>query len=107
MLIVVMAWVTVIGPHQPADFRSAALSAVGYFNNWWLIFHDVSYFARFAPPSPLNHLWSLSVEEQFYIFWPFLLMARDSLRPGGEEHDRCAPAARRGHPLRRGSARAS
>jgi peptidoglycan/LPS O-acetylase OafA/YrhL len=74
MLIVVMAWVTVIGPHQPSDFRMAELSAVGYFNNWWLIFHDVSYFARFAPPSPLNHLWSLSVEEQFYIVWPFLLM---------------------------------
>jgi peptidoglycan/LPS O-acetylase OafA/YrhL len=74
MLTVVMAWVTVIGPHQPADFRTAALSAVGYFNNWWLIFHHVSYFARFAPTSPLNHLWSLSVEEQFYIFWPFLLM---------------------------------
>ncbi|MGH2975541.1 MAG: acyltransferase family protein, partial [Solirubrobacterales bacterium] len=75
MLIVVTAWVTVIGPHQPADFRTAVLSAIGYFNNWWLIFHDVSYFARFAPPSPLNHLWSLSVEEQFYILWPFLLMA--------------------------------
>ena len=74
MLIVVMAWVTVIGPHQPGDFRMAELSAVGYFNNWWLILHDVSYFARFAPPSPLNHLWSLSVEEQFYIVWPFLLM---------------------------------
>ncbi len=74
MLIVVMAWVTVIGPHQPGDFRTAALSAAGYVNNWWLIFHDVSYFARFAPPAPLNHLWSLSVEEQFYILWPFLLM---------------------------------
>ena len=75
MLIVVTAWVTVIGPHQPSDFRTAVLSAVGYFNNWWLILHNVSYFARFAPPSPLNHLWSLSVEEQFYIAWPFLLMA--------------------------------
>ncbi len=75
MLIVVTAWVTVIGPHQPSDFRLAVLSAVGYFNNWWLILHNVSYFARFAPPSPLNHLWSLSVEEQFYIVWPFLLMA--------------------------------
>jgi peptidoglycan/LPS O-acetylase OafA/YrhL len=75
MLIVVMAWVTVIGPHQPADFRTAALTAAGYVNNWWLVFHDVSYFARFAPPEPLNHLWSLSVEEQFYFFWPFLLMA--------------------------------
>jgi peptidoglycan/LPS O-acetylase OafA/YrhL len=74
MLIVVTAWVTVIGPHQPGDFRTAALSAAGYVNNWWLIFHDVSYFARFAPPAPLNHLWSLSVEEQFYIVWPFLLM---------------------------------
>jgi peptidoglycan/LPS O-acetylase OafA/YrhL len=75
MLIVVTAWVTVIGPHQPADFRAAALSAVAYVNNWWLIFHHVSYFERFAPPSPLNHLWTLSVEEQFYILWPFLLMA--------------------------------
>lgn len=74
MLIVVTAWVTLIGPHQPPDFRSAALSAAAYFNNWWLVFHDVSYFARFAPASPLNHLWSLSVEEQFYILWPFLLL---------------------------------
>jgi peptidoglycan/LPS O-acetylase OafA/YrhL len=81
MLIVVMAWVTTIGPHQPGDFRMAELSAVGYFNNWWLILHNVSYFARFAPPSPLNHLWSLSVEEQFYIFWPFLLMAALHLVP--------------------------
>jgi peptidoglycan/LPS O-acetylase OafA/YrhL len=75
MLIVVTAWVTTIGPHQPADFRAAALSAAAYVNNWWLIFHHVSYFERFAPPSPLNHLWTLSVEEQFYILWPFLLMA--------------------------------
>jgi peptidoglycan/LPS O-acetylase OafA/YrhL len=74
MLTVVTAWVTLIGPHQPPDFRTAALTAGAYFNNWWLIFHHVSYFARFAPPSPLNHLWSLSVEEQFYIVWPFLLM---------------------------------
>jgi peptidoglycan/LPS O-acetylase OafA/YrhL len=81
MLIVVIAWVTLIGPHQPADFRVAALSAVGYFNNWWLIFHHLSYFDRFAPPSPLNHLWSLSVEEQFYILWPFLLMLGVRLVP--------------------------
>jgi peptidoglycan/LPS O-acetylase OafA/YrhL len=81
MLIVVTAWVTVIGPHQPSDFRDAALSAAAYFNNWWLIFHHVSYFARFEAPSPLNHLWSLSIEEQFYIFWPFLLLAGTRLVP--------------------------
>ena len=74
MLVVVMAWVTVIGPHQAPDFRSAAFSAAFYFNNWFLIFHDVSYFAQFSTPQPLNHLWSLSVEEQFYIVWPFLMI---------------------------------
>ena len=35
---------------------------------------DVSYFARFEAEGPLDHLWSLSVEEQFYIVWPFLLL---------------------------------
>jgi peptidoglycan/LPS O-acetylase OafA/YrhL len=74
MLVVVTAWVTVIGPHQPSTFREAALSAAAYVNNWWLIFHHVSYFARFEAPSPLNHLWSLSIEEQFYILWPFMLL---------------------------------
>jgi peptidoglycan/LPS O-acetylase OafA/YrhL len=81
MLTVVMAWVTVIGPHQPGEFRTAAISAAAYVNNWWLIFHHVSYFARFEAPSPLNHLWSLSIEEQFYILWPFLLMAGTRLVP--------------------------
>jgi peptidoglycan/LPS O-acetylase OafA/YrhL len=81
MLIVVAAWVTLIGPHQPADFRQAELSAVGYVNNWWLIFHDVSYFAQFEAPQPLNHLWSLSIEEQFYFLWPFLLLLGVRLIP--------------------------
>ena len=74
MLIVVSAWVTVLGPHQPPEFESAVGTAVLYVNNWWLVFHDVSYFQAFEAPGPLNHLWSLSVEEQFYIVWPFLLV---------------------------------
>jgi peptidoglycan/LPS O-acetylase OafA/YrhL len=75
MLLVTVAWVTVFGPHQPTDFRDAVLSAAFYVNNWWLVFHDVSYFADFGPTPPINHLWSLAVEEQFYIVWPFLLLA--------------------------------
>ena len=62
MMIVVTAWVTVIGPHQNSDFRGSEISAFFYVNNWYLVFHDVSYFAPFAAPSPLN------------IFWPFILM---------------------------------
>ncbi len=73
-LVVVTAWVTVLGPAQPSQFRDAVAAAALYVSNWQLIFHHVSYFARFAPPSPLNHLWSLAVEEQFYIVWPFVLL---------------------------------
>src|SRR5215472_9394197 len=73
VLVVVLAWVTLIGPHQPSSFRMETISSAFYFNNWWLIFHNVSYFERFRA-SPLDHIWSLSIEEQFYIFWPFLLI---------------------------------
>jgi peptidoglycan/LPS O-acetylase OafA/YrhL len=75
MLGIVAAWVTIFGPAQPDQFRKAVLSSVFYVNNWEQILANVSYFARFAPEGPLNHLWSLSVEEQFYILWPFLLLA--------------------------------
>jgi len=74
MLAIVTAWVTIFGPAQPDQFRKAVVSSAFYVNNWEQIFANVSYFARFAPEGPLNHLWSLSVEEQFYIFWPFLLL---------------------------------
>ena len=48
-------------------------ASVGYVSNWWLIARRSSYFARFGQPSPLGHLWSLAVEEQFYLVWPWLL----------------------------------
>lgn len=74
MLIVVVAWVTIFGPAQPQQFRDAVVANALYVGNWQLILGDVSYFARFEPPGPLNHLWSLAIEEQFYILWPFILL---------------------------------
>lgn len=85
MLAVVIAWVTIFGPAQPTKFRDAVIAAALYVSNWQLIFQHVSYFARFGAPDPLGHLWSLAVEEQFYILWPFLLLLGVRLvkeRPG-------------------------
>ena len=83
VLAVVLIWVTIVGPRQPPELRPAVVTAIGYVNNWWLIFHDVSYFDNFAAPLPLNHLWSLSIEEQFYILWPLLLALGLAYLAGG------------------------
>ena len=57
--------------------REVAAAAV-YITNWDQILRGVSYFEMFERPSQLRHLWSLAVEEQFYIVWPvvFALGAR-------------------------------
>jgi peptidoglycan/LPS O-acetylase OafA/YrhL/lysophospholipase L1-like esterase len=73
MLTVVLAWVTAFDRAQLPALRGVAVSALGYVSNWWLIAQHSSYFSRFGPPSPLGHLWSLAVEEQFYLVWPWLL----------------------------------
>ncbi len=51
------------------------LSAVFCYNNWWQIFNQVSYFENAGAPSPLTHFWSLAIEAQFYVIYPFLLLA--------------------------------
>lgn len=56
------------------SLKDDLLSVVFYYNNWWLIFHNVSYFESFGPLSPIGHLWSLAIEEQFYILWPVVLI---------------------------------
>ncbi|WP_407314432.1 acyltransferase family protein [Desulfosporosinus sp. SB140] len=73
MLTGVVVWVTLFAPDRLTSLWEDALAAVFYVSNWWLIFHQVSYFASFGPLSPLGHLWSLAVEEQFYLVWPLLL----------------------------------
>jgi peptidoglycan/LPS O-acetylase OafA/YrhL len=49
-----------------------ALAATGYVSNWSQVFHHESYFESIGRPSLLRHLWSLAVEEQFYLLWPVL-----------------------------------
>ncbi|MEI3894569.1 MULTISPECIES: acyltransferase family protein [unclassified Bacillus (in: firmicutes)] len=73
MLIIVFAWVTLFHNSLLGKMRGDSLAAVLYISNWWYIYHKLSYFDNFGQPTPLNHFWSLAVEEQFYVVWPFIL----------------------------------
>ena len=76
MLVVVTAAATVIEPGQEASLRLALLAAATYTSNWYQILHHVSYFAaagQAGAPPPLDHLWSLAIEEQFYLVWPLIV----------------------------------
>ncbi len=72
MLIVVGAVVSIWYRDAAYQFARDSLASAFYVNNWWYIATDLSYFEAIGRPPLLTHLWSLAVEEQFYLLWPFL-----------------------------------
>ena len=61
--------------NQLGQIRSDGLATMFYVANWHAIFSKTGYWDLFVAPSPLEHMWSLAIEEQFYVIWPFVAYA--------------------------------
>ena len=74
VLAVVSLYVFCTMPKNFLFLRGDLFAALLYVSNWWLLFHHISYFASYQVAQPFLHLWSLAVEEQFYLLWPLILL---------------------------------
>jgi peptidoglycan/LPS O-acetylase OafA/YrhL len=79
MVAVTMVVAAIVEPNRLTALRGDAIASLAYFANWHFVFAHQSYFDQFQRPSLFRHLWSLSVEEQFYLFWPLAFAAGMSL----------------------------
>jgi len=75
MVLAVVAARVFFPPAAVTSLREDAVAAFFWVANWAFVAQQTDYFSQGSPPSPLQHTWSLGVEEQFYLVWPILLVA--------------------------------
>ncbi|MEO8814345.1 MAG: acyltransferase family protein [Mycobacterium sp.] len=75
MVVSVAAVHDLFPPEAVAGLRADAIAAFFWMANWRFVAQQTDYFTQGGTPSPLQHAWSLGVEEQYYFVWPLLLIA--------------------------------
>ncbi|MDT7764261.1 MAG: hypothetical protein QOC63_3681 [Mycobacterium sp.] len=75
MVLAVVAVRALFPPEATATLRDDAVAAFFWMANWAFVAQRTDYFSQGSAPSPLQHTWSLGVEEQYYLLWPLLLIA--------------------------------